>query len=76
MPDKKSDKPREIKFWIGLENAIIEWAAKEGIPFTTAVNHLCDRGLHQTSYKFPFHKPKYMPVAEEIEANDGKENHT
>ena len=60
-----------IKFWLGLQDEIQEWANKEGIPFALAVNKLCDLGLYHSSYKFPFHKSKFTTNSEEEEENNG-----
>ncbi len=70
--DKKTDS-KPIKFWGGLEDAIREWATSHGqVSFTNAVNQLCDLGLYHSSYKFPFHKPKYTENSEETEENNGR----
>jgi len=61
-----------IKLWIGLETDIQAWAEKEGLPFSTAVNHLLDRGLYHSSYKFPFHKPRFTTTVDEEEENNGR----
>ena len=71
MTEKKSESPDSIKFWPGLKEAIKQYAASNGIPFATAVNHLCDRGLYQAGYKFPFHKPKFTTAGNENEENGG-----
>ncbi len=57
-----------IKFWGGLQDAIEQWATEHGgIPFTTAVNQLCDLALFHSSYKFPFHKSKFTNFSDESE---------
>lgn len=71
MTEKKEEKPNSIKFWPGLKAAIQEYADSHGIPFSTAVNHLLDRGLYQAAYKFPFHKPKFTANGFESEENGG-----
>ncbi len=70
MPEKKEEKPNSIKFWPGLKRDIKAYAQANGIPFSTAVNHLLDRGLYQASYKFPFHKPEFSTNNAENEDND------
>ena len=71
MTKKKEERPDSIKFWPGLKEAIKEYASSNGIPFSTAVNHLVDRGFYQAGYKFPFHKPKFTTNGGENEENDG-----
>ncbi len=66
--DKKGN-PVGVRFWNGLEDAIKEQAVIEGRSFIEMVNHLCDRGLHHSSYKFPFHKSKFTPILDEEEDN-------
>ncbi len=61
-----------IKFWNGLQDAIEQWATEHGgIPFTLAVNQLCDLALFHSSYKFPFHKSKYTTGLPEEEEENG-----
>ena len=69
--DKKGN-ATPLRFWNGLEDAIHEQANVEGRSFVEMVNHLCDRGLHVSSYKFPFHKPKSISFSEESEENSGR----
>jgi hypothetical protein len=69
--DKKGD-PRSMRWWNGLEDAIKDQAVKEGRTFTEMVNHLCDRGLYFSGYRFPFHKPKFSTMLPEEEEKSGR----
>ncbi len=61
-----------IKFWAGLQDEIERWASEHGgIPFSLAVNQLCDLALFHSSYKFPFHKPKYSTTSLNEEEENG-----
>ncbi len=71
MTDKKGDSI-PLKFWNGLEDEIKELADIEGRNFTEMVNHLCDRGLYHSRYKFPAHKQKCRPIFEESEEKKGR----
>jgi hypothetical protein len=69
--DKRGN-PTPLRFWNGLEDAIHHQALIEGRSFAEMVNHLCDRGLYFSDYKFPFHKPKFISFSEEGEENNGR----
>jgi hypothetical protein len=64
--DKKGDAV-PIKFWLGLEDEIRQWARSQSTPvnFQQAVNSLIDRGLYFSSYHFPHFKMKFTINDEE-----------
>ena len=69
--DKRGDAV-PMRFWLGFKEEVENWAASNGMPFQLAVNHLLDRGLYFSSYRFPHHHLKFTLDEDENQETNGR----